>query len=512
MKHPLRSSIVAAALVAQATVAAASPADPSALSLENAIEMALQNNETLAIEREGAAAAKAAIDGAQGAYDQYLEIEGSWQRSKDPAASLPIGTSSWIVPDFRTRGLSFGVRQLLPTGGALALRAQGARQTTQGPTFTSFSPSYGTQVGVELRQPLLRDLPIDAARFSVRSAVADRHGAQASLLRAMNETIAAVEQAYWSLAAARLAVQVREEAVSLANEQLEQTRQRTESGDAPRTELAQPRAELERRRGELLEGRETAARADNTLKRLILAQDDPAWAGSIACIDSVRTEITPVDVEASLQKSMASRPELALAGATLERRRVETSFARNAVRPSLDAVASYDRFGTAGSGLGAAAFDGGLDQSFQSLRDNEFNAARLAVVLGLPLRNATARANAAAAGHVERQAEAQLAGVRKAIRAEVLDAAAALESAAQRIEAARSGREAAEIQLAAEKDRYETGLSTNFLVLTRQNDLSRARLDEISALTHYRQARTEMARADGTLIETRGIPVDHRSK
>jgi outer membrane protein TolC len=102
--------------------------------------------------------------------------------------------------------------------------------------------------------------------------------------------------------------------------------------------------------------------------------------------------------------------------------------------------------------------------------------------------------------------------VRKAIRAEVLDAAAALESAAQRIEAARSGREAAEIQLAAEKDRYETGLSTNFLVLTRQNDLSRARLDEISALTHYREARTEMGRADGTLVEQRGIPLDHRSK
>ena len=52
------------------------------------------------------------------------------------------------------------------------------------------------------------------------------------------------------------------------------------------------------------------------------------------------------------------------------------------------------------------------------------------------------------------------------------------------------------------------GFSTNFLVLTRQNDLARARLDEISALTAYRKARTEMSRATGSLLEERRIAVD----
>ncbi|HKW51774.1 MAG TPA: TolC family protein, partial [Candidatus Eisenbacteria bacterium] len=146
-----------------------------------------------------------------------------------------------------------------------------------------------------------------------------------------------------------------------------------------------------------------------------------------------------------------------------------------------------------------------LAQSFQSLGDGDFDAARVALVLSLPIRNRTARADADIARHVERQAEADLVRVRKTIRAEVLDAASALETAGQRIESSRAGREAAEVQLSAEKDRYETGLSTNFLVLTRQNDLSRARLDEISALTDYRMARAEMGRATGSLIEERGI-------
>ena len=68
-------------------------------------------------------------------------------------------------------------------------------------------------------------------------------------------------------------------------------------------------------------------------------------------------------------------------------------------------------------------------------------------------------------------------------------------------------REAAEIQLGAERERYGVGLSIIFLVLTRQNDLSRARLDEISALTDYRIASTEMARATGTLIASRQVEV-----
>jgi len=502
---------VMALLLATPAALGTARAEERVLPLNEAIGMALEKNEGLVIEREGVAAAKSAVDASYGAYDQYLEMEGSWQQTEVPASSL--SASSWIVPEYQSRGLSLGIRQLLPTGGALALRSRGARERTDY-SAAFLSPAYGTQVGVELRQPLLRDLAIDDARFSVQVAHADRAGAQASLRRAVQETVAAVERAYWTLAAARLAVGVREEAVRLAEQQLEQTQVRIESGAVPHTELAQPRAELERRRGELFAGREASARAENALKLLILAEAEPAWSTAIVPSDPMEIEVAAADREGSVQSALVRRPELELVGAQLQRRRVETRFANNGVRPSLDAVASYDRFGLAGTTLGgSAAMNGGFDDSWQSLRSNDYNAARLSLVLGLPLRNSTARATADAARHVERQAQTEAAQARKVIRAEVLDAAAALETAGQRIEAARSGREAAEVQLAAEKDLYEAGQSTNFLVLTRQNQLSRARLDEISALTDYRTARTEMARADGTLIEARGIQLtDHKGK
>ena len=119
----------------------------------------------------------------------------------------------------------------------MALRASGSRETTDG-TLALLSPAFRTRVGIEFRQPLLRDLATDAARRDVRAARSDRRGAIASLRRAVSETIAAVEQSYWTLVAARLGVQVREEAVRLAEAQLVETQARVRTGTVPRTELA----------------------------------------------------------------------------------------------------------------------------------------------------------------------------------------------------------------------------------------------------------------------------------
>jgi len=142
------------------------------------------------------------------------------------------------------------------------------------------------------------------------------------------------------------------------------------------------------------------------------------------------------------------------------------------------------------------------------LADKNFSEFSAGVVLSTPLGNGQAEADLSVARSQARSAEARRDRTRKRIRAQVLDAAAALATAGQRIEAARSGRQAAEVQLSAERDRYDAGMSTNFLVLTRQNDLSSARLEVIAAATDYRIARTEVQRATGTLLKGHHISVE----
>jgi len=515
--HGRGAALALAALALFAPRLATGQVGERELTLREAVAQALERNEAIILERESAIAAEAAIEAARGAYDPLLGVEAAWQRATLPVNSAFSGApADQAAPTAESAGGTVTLEQLLPTGGALSLRSAASRTSTDG-SFELLSPAYWTRIGVELRQPLLRGREVDAARLAVRVATADRDGAVAALRRELTETVAAVERAYWSLVAVRRAVEVREEAVRLAEEQLSETRARIESGMAPETEIAQPRAELERRRGELLAAREAVARAGNSLRLLILADDDPLWAAELSPVDPIETATVTVDVAAAIERALASRAELEAAAASIARRRVETSFAHDGRRASLDVVLSYDRFGLAGtvnpagSGLPGlpvevpGALTGGWSQSLEVMGDGDFDDSRVALVLGIPVGNRTARATIAAAASAERQAEAELARTRKAIRAEVLDAAATLETAGQRIEAAHAARAAAEVQLDAERERFAVGLSTNFLVLTRQNDLARARLDEIAALTDYRTATAELGRATGALLEQHGI-------
>jgi outer membrane protein TolC len=103
----------------------------------------------------------------------------------------------------------------------------------------------------------------------------------------------------------------------------------------------------------------------------------------------------------------------------------------------------------------------------------------------MPIGRAEARARIAAAEADRRRVTTTLAGAPDRIAAEVLNAATR-----------------------AEQDRFAAGLSTNFFVLTRQNDLALAQLAEIAALTDYRKAQTELARSSGSLLRERGIQLD----
>ena len=77
----------------------------------------------------------------------------------------------------------------------------------------------------------------------------------------------------------------------------------------------------------------------------------------------------------------------------------------------------------------------------------------------------------------------------------------------QRFEAARASRIAAEAQLRGEEERFRAGLSTNFFVLDRQNQLSEARGREAQALTDYNKAIVELQRVTGTTMAANNVTV-----
>ena len=82
-------------------------------------------------------------------------------------------------------------------------------------------------------------------------------------------------------------------------------------------------------------------------------------------------------------------------------------------------------------------------------------------------------------------------------------------TAQKRIEAARAARVASERQLESEIRQYQAGESTNFLVLTRQNDLADIKGRELRALTDYNKAIVELQRSMATTLQSHNVVLDN---
>jgi HAE1 family hydrophobic/amphiphilic exporter-1 len=504
------------------TIACASPLGAQTrMSLQEAIERAVARNPEVAIQRDSVALANAAAERAEGAYDLFLRVDGRGRVRTDPINSILSGAPPGALAPRTTTILGTASMSQLFSSGATLQAGAGLSRDTSNSRLALLTPSVLTSFNVDFRQPLLQGRHIDQTRRALRLAAVDRTRSAAALTRTMADAVAAVERAYWSLVAALRDVAIRRRAVTLAEQQQADTKARIEGGVAPESDLAAPMAEVARRRGDVYAAEESARRVEHALKALILdAVDDPLWSQRFEPTDPPEAPARTPDPDAAIAQAIASRPELAEARAAIARQDVEIEVARDRVRPALDLVAGYALRGLAGGENEDAFPIGGIPivvppallgnvlDAYENLFTHRFADASVGVTYSVPVGNRTAKADVAIAEIGRRQAQTVLAQTAQRIGADVRNALVGLETAAQRIEVAKASIEAAGIQLRAEQDRFDAGLTTNFFVLTRQNDLAQAELAEATAQADYRKAFAEYLRATGTLLAERNIVIE----
>ena len=502
-------------------LAAVSTAAAQELTLADATARALEKNHAIRIEREGIAAAAARMSGALGEYDPQVKFDLTARHSRDPITSLFSGAPAGdVAPTANSFGSSLSVSQLFKSGAVASAWTSASREGTNS-SFSWFHPAYFTSLGVDLRQPLLRNRAIDPARAALRVTALDHDRSGAALERQVLETVSQVESAYWALVAARRDLNVRRDSLALAEQQRSDTLVRIEARTVAPSDLAEPTAEVERRRGDVFAAQEAVARAERALKQLMLGDaGDPIWMAELTPTDQPDAIPFAVDVARALADAVRNRPEVAELTAQIAQREIDVVVARDGLKPKLDLVAGYAMRGLAGDqevrGLPFAGLPmtipsslvGNSMTSYSTLFSQKFPDATIGFTFETSIGHRAERGQIGAAEAARRQSATALAQTQERIAVEVRNAATALETAAGRVQAARAGLDAAETQLRAEQVRFGVGLSTNFFVLTRQNDLAQAQLAEIRALTDYRNAVTEMARATGTLLRDRGIQVN----
>ena len=127
------------------------------------------------------------------------------------------------------------------------------------------------------------------------------------------------------------------------------------------------------------------------------------------------------------------------------------------------------------------------------------------MTLTVPLGNRAAKNRHAQSLATEEKLKLQLQQLEETALVEVDDAAAAVATGLERVQATREAREYAEQALQAEQRRLDSGKSTSFIVLQLQRDLTQARNAEILARVDYNLQLSALALAEGTMLERHGV-------
>ena len=428
------------------------------LTLTDATARALARNLDIRIDRETVNIAEAREVSAEGSYDFRLRADGTERYQLAPNVTLFSGAPPGdLAPWQNNFSGSASLSRLFKSGATVTAATSVSRDTTNS-FFTLFTPAYITSLGLQIRQPLLRNRETDPARTQLKIAALDtpeepRHAAAAGA----EHRLAAWSRAtgrWWRRGGKWTCAAI----ASRSPNGSEPTRRRASTrGRRRRSTSRSRRRKSSGAAATILAAQEQAVRAERNLK-LLMTDDpaDPIWSLTLVPTNPPEVEARPVDIQKALADAMRLRPELdgrragrvggrsadgagegRAASASGHRGGIHRSWPRRHPQSPNGGVSRSDRAfprtarrraGGLVSGVGAAALPGCVDRRVGG------RAARQACGKGR-LRRGAVRSSGRRRSGCRRRATAS--------SVDVLDSATALETAGSRMQAARAGLEAA---------------------------------------------------------------------
>jgi outer membrane protein len=490
------------------TKAQAAPLEERRLSLEECVRIALEHNLDIKIDRYEPDIAQYNVGISYSDYDPFLDLRGARNFNQSPGG---LDQQSRPFPGTKTSSDNFdaGLSGLLPTGLTYALTANAGNR--RGESFSIFDdPILGPEsvarpfenssasVGITMRQPLLKNFWIDGTRLNIAVSKNRFKYSELTLRLTVMTTVRNVELAYYNLIQARENVKNQEKALELAERSLAENKKRVEVGAMAQLDEKQAASEVAGRRADLLTAQSALATQEHILKAL-LTDNYPEWN----LVDlQPSEELTAVpqafDLQLSWQRGLSQRPEILQSRLDVERQGIVLRYQYNQLFPQLDVFGSYGFAGSKREYSGA----------FNDVTDGNSPFYSVGGELRFPLGNRAARNNYKVGKANQQQILLRLKQLEKNTMVLIDDAVKRAQTALESVAATKQAREFAEAALDAEQKKLENGKSTSFVVLRLQRDLTFARGSEISALADYNKSLSELAFAEGSTLDRRGLKVE----
>lgn len=241
--------------------------------------------------------------------------------------------------------------QTFHTGTNFTVNWNNTRTSENIPNF--FNPDVSSLLSVSISQPLLNGFGKSQWTRNIRIANNNRKIADWAFAQQAITTVTATINAYWELVYARANVKVNQQAVDVAQKLYEDNKKQLEIGSLAPLDVTRSESEVATDTQNFIFAQTTQLQDEQTLKNLI--SKDPLAPNII------NVEIIPTDepkeegiVEAptfqdAIKEAFAKRPELQEEALNLKNSDIDVKATKNALLPSLTASAFYASQGLAGN-------------------------------------------------------------------------------------------------------------------------------------------------------------------
>lgn len=470
--------------------------DRADMTLEQAMEMALEKNLDLKAARMNPQSVDYQLQSARAAFLPRYSSTYNYQTSTTPSNNTLDGVANVTSG---TQQFNASVNQLLPWFGAsLGANFTNNRQSTNNRT-ARLNPAFNSRLNLSYSQPLLAGFRMDNTRNQLRTLAIQRQVVDVQLQATIENTRAAVRTAYWNLRQAIEQIEIQRRALQLAQQLFEDNKVKVEIGTLAPIETTQSETAVANAEQALLAAEVGWRTAELNFKRLLASgPNDDIYRATINPVEQPTLTVESVDIPTAVQTALEQRTDLVQSRRSIDVSQLNLEVTRNLTRPQLDLQAGYNTSGQGGTRLqdGNVISQGGYQDALRALGTFDTAGWNVGLTFALPFGRdiSVNRANYARQLLALEQAQVELQAQELTVSADVTNAGLNVENTYKQFQAAQKAREAQERNTEAAQVRFDVGMATNFEVVQAQQNLTTARLSELRALINYMNAVAEFDR------------------
>jgi outer membrane protein TolC len=405
--------------------------------------------------------------------------------------------------------------QSFPTGTSLTVDFNNSRITENSPD-TFLNPTLNSYYQVTLQQQLLAGFGFGPNLRYLRIAKNDKRISDYAFRDQVTSTISQIADIYWDLVAAYQDEQLKEQSLKFAQETLDSDQRQLALQAIPALDVTKAAGEVAARDGDLSIAKVTLESEQSLMKNALTRNLDDPILEAVAVIptDSVQVDTSGASVPLAdlIAMAMKNRPELQESAINLENENISRKAATNALLPTVNLVGYYGGTGLAGPDNPASQLPSTAPTSYGGAVQNAFNNSApnyyVGVNIDIPLRNRVAKSDQYRSELEFRQSQLYQQQQRKEIQIEVRNAQYALEQSEAHVVAASKARDLAQQGFDISKQEQKLGAGSQLETLTAQNQLALAESAVAAAEAAYEKARVDLYRVTGQTLERYHVSVD----